>query len=166
MLLVTEREGVRRASHAARLEEREHHHGLAEPHVVREASAEPESLEEGEPAERLALITAEGALERRRRIGGTNPFERLELGPDPRERLVPRRLGLRREERVEERGLRRLEAQVIAGGGAEERDGRVAPQPFFRQQADGAVAKRDERFPAAQRREQRGKRCLLVVERN
>ena len=51
-------------------EQREELDGLAEPHVVGEAGAEPQTVEEGEPAESPLLVRAEGRLESRRRRGG------------------------------------------------------------------------------------------------
>ncbi len=45
----------------ARVEQCEHHDGLAEPHVVGKAPAESELAQERQPAEALALVIAEGA---------------------------------------------------------------------------------------------------------
>ena len=49
-------------------EHRQHHHRLAQTHVVGEAAAEAEVAEEPHPAERLALVVAQLAVERRRRV--------------------------------------------------------------------------------------------------
>ena len=86
-------------------EERKDHHRLAETHVVREAAAETESLQEEQPAEPFALIAAQRALERRRRFRGRDAIERFQLRAGARERVVPRSLRLRRDQRVEQRRL-------------------------------------------------------------
>ena len=57
---------------APRREKREHHHGIAKPHVVGQAAAESEMLEEQQPAESFALIPAQRAGECGRRVGGLN----------------------------------------------------------------------------------------------
>src|SRR5258706_247893 len=49
-------------------ERREELDGLAEPHVVRQARAEPASREEAEPADAAYLVRAERAVEALRRL--------------------------------------------------------------------------------------------------
>ena len=146
------------ARDAARLEQREHHDGLAEPHVVGQAPAEAEAAQEREPAERLALILAQLAVKRRRRVERTDPAELRQLGARPRERLVDAHRRLRLEQRIEQRRLRRTEAHVIVLALAEGRDSHVAPQPLFRHHPARAVVEDDGRLAAAERREQIGDR--------
>ena len=99
---------------AARGEEREDHDRLAETHVVGEAAAETEPLQEDQPAEPLLLVSPQHARERGRRIHGPDAVECGELGTRVREGLVVRRVGLSRDERIEQRDLGPREAHVVA----------------------------------------------------
>ncbi len=151
------------AGGAPRLEQRQHHDGLAESHVVGEAPAEPELPQEREPAERVALIVAKLAAEGRRRIERAHAGELRQLGAGARELLVHPHRRLRLEQRVEQRGLRRAVAHVIAGSLAERRDPRVAAQPFLRHQPAGAIVQQHRRLAAAQGGEQLGDRGRPAV---
>ena len=86
-----------------RSSQRQDHDGLAQPHVVGEASAEAEPAQEREPAERLALIVAQLPGERRRGVERRDAAERLQLVARAGERFVDLDRGLRRERRVEQR---------------------------------------------------------------
>jgi hypothetical protein len=85
---------------------REQLHRLAEPHVVGQAAAHAELPEEVQPAQPLALVRAQLAGEARRRLGGGDPLEAVQLAPHAGERLVDARLGQRLEEHVEQARLR------------------------------------------------------------
>ncbi len=89
--------------------------------------------------------------------------ERLQLRARAGERLVPGRLRLRRDERVEQRHLRAPEAQMIAGRRSQPRDQRVPPEPLFRKQPIRSVIERDERLAAIERRQQRRQRRVQVA---
>ena len=65
----------RRAARGA-LQQGEHLHGLAQAHVVGQAAAEAELAEEVEPAQALALVGAELALEAAGGSAGSTPSNR------------------------------------------------------------------------------------------
>jgi hypothetical protein len=97
------------------IQPRQHHHGLAEPHVVGEAPAEPEPPEEREPSERIALVVAKLADERRRGVQRRDAFEGRELVARARETLVDANGRVQRQRRVQQGDLRHLEPHVVAG---------------------------------------------------
>src|SRR4029077_14209022 len=111
-----------------RLEQRDNHDGLPQPHVVREASAKAELPQERKPSERIALIVAQRAGERRGRIERLDAGERLQGLTRPDERFVYGNRRLAREERVEQRRLRWPEANVIPLRLPESRDSGIAFQ--------------------------------------
>ena len=54
----------------------EHHHRLAQPHVVGETAAKPELTQKPHPTKRLALILAKLTVKCTRRIFGVHPSKR------------------------------------------------------------------------------------------
>jgi hypothetical protein len=96
---------IRFSRHAAVLEQGQHHNGLAEAHVIGQASSESKPAEERKPPERELLIVAQAPAKRRRRGHGANAVELRQLRAGPRERVVDAHRGLRFEQRVEKRGL-------------------------------------------------------------
>ena len=142
--------GLAVASLAARLEERQHLHGLAEAHVVGQAPAEAEVAEEGHPAEAERLVVPQAAGEAARGFEGTDPLEAPERLPRLLERGVRLDLGLGGEERVEEAHLAAAEAEDVALGLAEARERRVAAQPLLGEHAERAVVEDDARLAAAE----------------
>src|SRR5436305_14828385 len=101
-----------RALDAARLEQRQHLHGLSKPHVVGETSTELERAKKVKPAESFALILAEGSVECLGRIGGGDVVERSDLTARSLERCVDIRFRNGREQCVEQRRLRASEAKL------------------------------------------------------
>src|SRR5207253_4005169 len=87
---------------AARLHRREHHHRLAEAHLVGEAAAESEPPQKIEPAERVALVVAQDAMKCRRWIDRGHTLEPCELDARAGERLVARYSRLGREPSIEQ----------------------------------------------------------------
>ncbi len=139
---------------AAAVEERQHHDGLAKAHVVGQAPAEAEAAQELEPSESLALILAQRPAERRRRVGGADAAKTLQLGADVFEHLVVRDRGLRRQQRIEQGGLRSSEPDRISLGLSESGNRRITAQPLLGEQADASVVENDDVFAARDRREQ------------
>ena len=149
---------------AARLQQGEHLDGLAQAHVVGQAAAEAELPEEVEPAEAVALIAAELALEPGRRVRGRDALELAQPLARLLEPLVESRLGLLGQQDVEQADLRPPEPEVIPLRRAHPGQGHVLLQPLLRQQAEAAVAQRHEVLAAPQGREQGGERHLLIAE--
>ena len=133
-----------------RLEEREELDRLAEPHVVGQAAAEAEVLEEAEPAEPGPLIGAELALETRWRRGGGDPREAAQALPGLREGLVARRRGLAGEPGVEEGGLGGPELQVVPLRLSEPGERREPLEPLLGEDPEAAIPQGHEAFAAAQ----------------
>src|SRR5437867_5336855 len=78
-----------------RLEQRQHLDGLAQPHVICQATTKAEVLQEVQPAQSLALVASQPAYEARGRIGGLNAFEAAQLFPHPFKQGITRGLRLR-----------------------------------------------------------------------
>ena len=151
-----------------RLEQREHHDRLAEPHVVGEAAAESESPQELEPAERFALVVAERAAKRRRRIARLQVFAIVQRLTGAAESVVERhdRAGrLRVEQRVEQGHLRGAVAHAAVAGVLGRGDERtVFLQPVLGQHAERAVAERDDRLAAPEGFHDVGERRRRIAE--
>ena len=146
---------VARLRRAPPVQQREHHHRLAQAHVVGEAPADAELLEECEPAEALALVAAQRPIERRRRVERTDAVEVAQPLSRPREGVIPAHLRLRLEESVEERRLGRLESHVIAGLRPEPRDRRVPAQPLLGQESQRSVVEAHHLLATLERGEER-----------
>ena len=134
---LVDRRGLARG--AARFEQRQHLHRLAEAHVVGQAAAEAEALQEVQPAEPVALIAAQPPDEARGRVARLDALERCQLLAGAGEGGVGARLGQARQERVEQPDLVAPEAHVIVRGRAEGGEHPVAPEPLLGQDAIGAV---------------------------
>src|SRR5205823_3405271 len=85
---------------------------LAQAHVVGQDAAEVELLEVVEPAQALALIRAELAVEAGGGVDRLDPLEVVERLADLLEGGVDADLGLGRQERIEQAGLGVAEAEV------------------------------------------------------
>ena len=153
----------RRPQLPSRLEQGEHLDGLAEAHVVGKAAAESEFTKEVEPADAVALVVAKPTLEPGRWVRGRCPGTGA-AARAPRESLVESRLGLLGQQGVEQPDLCPLEPNMIPLRRADSGDRHVLLQPFFRQQAEAAVAQRHEVLAVLEGREQGGKRHLLIAE--
>jgi hypothetical protein len=95
----------------ARHEERQHLYGLAEAHVVGQAAAEAEAVEEVQPAEPLSLVLTQHAGEGFRLLGGPDPVELPQGGARFGEPFVESDVALAGEQRIEESGLAAAEAE-------------------------------------------------------
>ncbi len=137
----------------AGFEQGEHLHGLAEPHVVRQAAAEAEVAQEVEPSQAGVLIGAELALEARRRFHRLDSREGTEPLAGGLEGLIAGD-GLFREPGVEEGRLDGAEPQVVPFRFAEPGHRREFADPLLGKKAEAAIAQRDEFLAAAQGREQ------------
>src|SRR5688500_14154783 len=60
---------------AARVQQREHLDGFAQPHVVCQTTAQPEALKKLQPAQPFALVIAQDAAKVRCSIGGMDAGE-------------------------------------------------------------------------------------------
>ncbi len=105
-----------RRIHAARLQQREDHHGLAKAHVVGQAAAEAEVAEKAQPAKRLTLIVAKPADESHRRMLGLDAGEVLQPLARFDEAFVPIDRRLSDQQRLDQSCLRRTKAHAVAGG--------------------------------------------------
>ena len=145
----TAREGRRGPSWSVRLrvEQRQHHDGLAEAHVVGETAAESKPAQKVEPAKRLELVLAQGAGERCRHGHLANAAEGFHRGARPGKRLIDVDRRLRLEQRVEQRGLGRTVSDVFSFDLSETGDPRVAAQPFLRHHPPSAVVEADVPSP-------------------
>ena len=124
----------------------------------------PNSLEEVEPAEALALIAAELAVEPGRRVRGLDALELAEPLADLLEPLVESRLGLLGQQGVEQADLRPPEPEVVPLRRAQPGEGHVLLEPLLRQQAEAAVAQRHEVSPRLRAASKVGQRHLLAAE--
>ena len=125
------------------LEQGQHLDRLAQAHVVGQEPPKPNSLEVVEPAQALALVGAQLAVEARRRRRAARPprtgaaFSRTLL-----EGRVDLDLGLRGQQGVEQAGLRRAEPEVAVLRRAQVGEHAVLLEPLLGQHADRAVAQR------------------------
>ena len=145
------------------IEQCKYHDGLAESHVVSQAAAEPELAEEHEPAQAFALVRAKRPLEAGRWVGGTDRVEGAQpitCGCRP---PVPVHLGCGRQQRIQQRHLRRPETQVVCGACAQGKRCEVA-QPFLGQDPDRAVAQQHRSVSSANGVQQLRQGRSLVVE--
>ena len=150
------------------LEQGEDLHGLAQAHVVGQDAAEVELLEVFEPAQALALVGPQLAPEAGRGLLGVDPLEPGEVLADLAEADVELDLGLRRQERVEEPGLRLAEPDraVLVLGAAEVGEHPVLLEPVLREHPHRAVAQRDHRLAPAGRGQEVGQGDGLAAEVN
>ena len=145
------------------IEERQHHHGLAQPHVIGQATAKPELAEKVQPAKALALIGPQAAGESVGRIGGNDAAEPAERFTRAREALVPSRRWLRGEQRIEKSHLAATETEMISAGVAKRGDGPIAHEPVLRQHADRSIPERHVFVASLQRGEQRRQAGLFIT---
>src|SRR5262249_19326159 len=119
-------------------------HGLAETHVVRQASAETRLAEETQPAEPFALVGTQLADEARRRVLG------LRLASTAEARAHALELGIHvdvvagGEQRVEQERAAPREAQLARGLLAAREQRAPALEPGLRQDAEAAVPEADD----------------------
>ena len=149
---------------SACVEQREHDDGLAEAHVVGQASAEAEFAQERQPTQSFALIGAQRSDEGLGRIHRLDVLERAQTLARGLRRGVPRYGGSSRQHGIEQRHLRTLEADVIALASAN-RQRREIAQPGLRQNAVGAVSEHDGALLRFDCLEQLRQRHRLIVER-
>src|SRR6185436_12190232 len=140
-----------------RIEEREHHDGLAETHVVGKTAAELKPAEERKPAKRIALVFAQRPAERSRRIFRDDAAKGVQFRPNLREGLVVGDRRLCSQQRIEQRRLRPAESNRISLGISEASDPRVTLEPLLRQQTDASVIEDDDVFAPGDGRQQLGK---------
>src|SRR4029079_1804353 len=134
---------------------------LARPLVVGEAAARAEVAQEVEPAEAQPLIGAQSAAEPGRRVGGSDAVEAAQALPSLGERLVAARGGLVGQPGVQEERLRHLEPQVVSLALPEPGKGGPTLEPGLGEQAQAAVAQRDEPLAAAESGEKPRQRDAL-----
>ena len=136
---------------------------LAQAHVVGEDAAEAEPLEVVEPAQPLALVGAQLAVEARRRVERDDPLELAEVLADLLEGRVDLDLGLVGQQRVEHAGLGGVEPQAAVLGGPQVGEHAVLLEPLLRQHAHRAVAQLDHGLAPAGRREEVGQADALAA---
>ncbi len=134
----------------ARLQQREHHHGLAKAHVVGEAAAETEVAEKAQPTKRFTLIVAQPTDERHRRILGSDAGEVLHPLARFDEAFVPIDRRLSGQQRLDQTCLRRTKSHHAAGMIGQRHDRRNAGQPLLGQDTNRAIAQRDRPLPLRQ----------------
>ena len=146
------------------LQQRQDLDRLAQAHVVGQDAAEPEPLEVVEPAQPLALIRAQLAVEARRRVERHDPLELPEVLPDLLEGGVDLDLRLGGQERIEHAGLRRVEPEAaVLGVGGQVGEHAVLLEPFLGEHAHRAVAQLDHRLAAAGGGQELGQADALVA---
>ena len=101
------------AQFAALLQQREHLHGLAQSHVVRQASAESELPQEVYPSQAVFLIRPQFPFELFGRIGGFDAVKPLQFVPRMSEGRIEISFRLSREQRIEYSDLRLTKTQMI-----------------------------------------------------
>ena len=125
------------------LEQGEHLDRLAQAHVVGQDAAEAELLEVVEPAQALALVGAQLAVEaRRRRRPAATPSNWRSVSRTFSKAASTLDLGLRGQQRVEQAGLRRAEPEVAVLGGPQVGEHAVLLEPLLGEHAHRAVAQR------------------------
>ena len=112
--------------------------------------------EEAQPAEALALVGAEGALKLGRGVEGLDAGELLEAVAGLGEAVVNVDQLFFVEQGVEDRGLGRFEAEVVAIDFAERREQAVLVEPLLGHEGLAAVAEGDHGLAAAGRGEDLG----------
>ena len=122
---------------------------LAQAHVVGEDSAEAEPVEIIEPAQPLALVGAELAVEARRRVERHDPLELPQVLPDLLEGGVDLDLRLGGQRAIEHARLRRVETKAAVAVVAQIGEHAVLLEPLLRQHAHRTVAQLDHRLAAA-----------------
>ena len=128
--------------------------GLAQAHVVGEAAAPLELMQELQPAEALALIGAQRAVEAGGLRVGLDPGEARQPRAGCAERRVALGLGQRREQGVDQTQLRLGETHALAAHVRECQPTFVPGKPVFRQYAERAVVEAHELLAAPGRGEQ------------
>ena len=145
------------------LQERQDLDRLAQAHVVGQDAAEPEPLEVVEPAQSLALIGAQLAVEARGRIDGHDPLELPQVLPDLLEGGVDLDLRLCGQKRIEHARLRRAEAKAAVGRGRQVGEHAVLLEPLLGEHAHRAVAQLDHGLAAPGGGQQIGEADVLVA---
>ena len=169
--------GPRRAAllDAPRVEQRQHGHRFAEAHVVSQASAKLQLLEEAQPAEAKPLVAAQRAHERHWRVGGRNALERAQPVAHVEGAAGPRHAFAREKQSVEQPELRSphmhtalgsatsiatsiatTDARTAARARARACKGRkptVLRHPRICQHADGLIRQHDRRLAVPHRRQ-------------
>ena len=130
---------------------------LAQTHVVGEDSAEAEPLEVIEPAQPLALVRPQLAVEAGRRVERDDPLELAEVLADLFEGRVNLDLGLVGQKGIKHAGLGGVESQSTVLGGSQVGEHAVLLEPLLRQHAHGTVAQLDHGLTPAGGSEQVGK---------
>src|SRR5258705_4818718 len=102
-----------RTALAARFEERQNLDGYTQAHVVGQAATEAEALEEKQPTQAVALVTAQLTGEVLRRLGGLDTGKIDELLAHPREYRIDGDGGPAGEQSVQQPRLRPREAQMF-----------------------------------------------------
>ena len=141
---------------------------LAETHVIREAAAQPQVAELLQPAKPLALVGAEFADERLGLVHGHGGGGFAQEGAKVGEGLVHLHRvegGLALEQRREDPALLLAEADLAVLGLSHLQE-LPAGGPVLGEQAAGAVGEGDELGAALRRRQERGERDLLALERH
>ena len=131
---------------AMEIEKREDLHRLPQPHVVRQAPAEPEAAQVREPPQRASLVLAQRAVERRRRIDRLHAVEQAQLLARLLERGIDRHAGVLLRQRRDEPRLRLREAERLAGRLGERAPPLQSLRPLLRNLPDRSV-REDHRAP-------------------
>ena len=145
------------------LQERQNLNRLAEAHIVGQNAAETESLKIVEPAQSLALIGAQLAVEARGRIDGHYSLKLPQVLPDLLEGVVDQDFGLRGQKRIKHARLRRAEAKAPVGRGRQVGEHSVLLQPLFGEHSHRAVTQLDHRLAAPGGRQEIGEADVLVA---
>ena len=110
--------------------------------------AEPEPLEVIEPAQPLALIRAELAVEARGRLERHDPLELPQVLPDFFEGGIDLDFWLGGQERIEHACLRRAEAKAAVSRCRQVSEHTVLLEPLFGEHSHRAVSQLDHRLTA------------------
>src|SRR5580765_5056766 len=153
-----------RTALAARFEQRQNLNGFAQAHVVGQAAAEAEALEEKQPGQAVALVTAQLAGEVRRWLGGLDTGKIDEFPAYPREYRIDGDGGLAGKQSVQQPGLRPREAQMFFLESAESGKQSVFFHPLFGNDAESAVVELDHRLALFDRAQQLRQRNFGVAE--
>ena len=133
-------------------------------HVVGQAPPQVETLEEVEPAQPLALVSAQLAAKPGRGVGGAHPLEAAHLVADVGEEGVAAHLGHGLEQRVEQPRLVAPEAHVVSLVMPQPRQHAVLAHPLLREHAVAAVVEPDGPLAPPERSQQAGERDAAAAE--
>jgi hypothetical protein len=134
----------------------QHLHGLAEAHVVGEASAEADLVEKPEPAQPIALVRPQLAAEAARLAARFDRGRGGEPGAQLAKRRVDLDVGQRGQHRVEERHRRARHPQRAIAEPAQRREPAMLRDPLGEHHARAPVGEAHERLPLAQRTQELG----------